>query len=71
MSDHYTAQIKITKTKKPDASPVTRGTPYGNNDAPKEREVTEVASIIVRAKTLSSLVSKAKRHLEITEEEDE
>lgn len=68
MSDHYTAVIKITKTttSTPEAPAFsTRG------ESPKSdgtREVTEVATLAIRADSIDELTAKATAHLQLVED---
>lgn len=68
MSDHYTAVIKITKTSTSTPEPpafAVRG------DSPKSdgtREVTEVATLAIRADTIDELTAKATAHLQLVED---
>lgn len=68
MSEHYTAVIKITKTSTSTPEPPA----FSNrNDPPKSdgtREVTEVASLAIRADTIDELTAKATAHLQLVED---
>lgn len=60
---HYTARIEITSTLEAEvADPQVRTTA-------KERKVTQIGSIVVRATELEKLLEKATAHLELVEED--
>lgn len=70
MSDHYTAVIKISKTEI--STPSDRTESYPRNATPKKsdgnRDVQEVASLVIRADSIEALVEKATAHLNLVEE---
>lgn len=68
MSDHYTAVIKITKTST--STPEAPGFSV-RGESPKSdgtREVTEVATLAIRADSIESLTEKATAHLQLVED---
>lgn len=59
---HFTANLKITSTKKVPPSVHDRRIP----SPPPEREVVEVLSLVVRDETLEGLQAKIRKHLEVS-----
>jgi len=64
---HYVANIKIEKVEKVKAVSTQ---PYSRSDPPKNpgREITEVASIVVKGKSLENIVSQVKAHVNLVNE---
>lgn len=70
MSKHYTANISITSTNKPDPAGPATGARYERDKVPvtEDRSVTQIASIVVRASTMEKLVEKVIAHAELVED---
>jgi hypothetical protein len=67
MSKHYTAVIKISKTE----HSTPEGRLPGRVEPPKSdgtREVTEVATVTIRADSIEALITKATAHLTLVED---
>lgn len=67
MSEHYTATIKITKTKTTLAPPAS----FNTRDQPRSegsRDVREVANLTIRADSIEALTKKAASHLDLVED---
>ena len=63
---HYTAVIKISQSSTPSS-----GSHPGSTrlvQSPKERQVTEIANIVIRADSIALLIAKATAHLDLVED---
>lgn len=63
--EHYTATLEVTKTIGPQQPKNARGYDEGPK---KERKVTEVARIVVRAEKLADLKTKIAKHVELIDD---
>lgn len=74
MGKHYTANISITSTNKPEPAGPTTGYRGSGSERDKaalvseDRSVTQIASIVVRASTMEKLVEKVIAHAELVED---
>jgi hypothetical protein len=67
---HYTAVVqvhRVTKTQETRNGAVRYGDPSG--PMPEKRETTEVANVVIRAKTLESLRGKVNDHVSLITED--
>ena len=67
MSAHYTAIVEINKVVKPEPVDL-QSRRYTDTLTNVQKEVVEVARVVVRDTSIESLVEKVKAHLEIVDD---
>lgn len=69
MPKHFTATLQVTETSTPTpSSPSTYDRRISATPPKSEREVSEVAKLVVRAESLEALRGKLAKHVELLED---